>query len=311
VRRILAIDGGGIKGIFPASFLATIERSAGVSIVEYFDLVVGTSTGGIIALGLGLGYSPAEIVSFYEQFGVSIFPRSRLRTLLRVFRPKYDVEPLRAALLAQFGERRLGESRVRLVVPALNLETGEVHLYKTAHHPRFIMDYRERVVDVALATAAAPTYFREHLGSFGPSLIDGGIWANNPMGVAVTEALGVLQWRRDDIELLSIGCTTSPLAAMKDGSKPRGGLHYLTGIVDLFLAAQSSASEGTAATLIGHNHIQRYTAVVDRRRFDLDDVAGLPALRGLGESEARKAMPRIAATYLTQPADVFVPFHSL
>jgi len=73
VRKILSIDGGGIKGVFPASFLTTIEDSIGDRVSNYFDLIVGTSTGGIIALGLGLGLPAKDILSFYEEKGSAIF----------------------------------------------------------------------------------------------------------------------------------------------------------------------------------------------------------------------------------------------
>src|SRR5206468_3108582 len=114
----------------------------------------------------------------------------------------YTSEPLRAALEEKFGDRRLGESRSRLVIPSVNLETGEVYIYKTAHHPRFERDYRERVVDVGLATAAAPTYFPTHRSAAGLPLIDGGMWANNPTGLATVEAIGVLGWERTSLRVL-------------------------------------------------------------------------------------------------------------
>lgn len=79
MRRILSIDGGGIKGVFPAAFLATIEQSVGGNIADYFDLIVGTSTGGIIALGLGMGLTAGEILRFYETHGPSIFGGNRDR----------------------------------------------------------------------------------------------------------------------------------------------------------------------------------------------------------------------------------------
>jgi len=83
MRRILSIDGGGIKGVFPASFLTTLEESLGHPIAKFFDLIVGTSTGGIIALGLGLGLSAKEILSFYEEHGPSIFRGTRFARALR------------------------------------------------------------------------------------------------------------------------------------------------------------------------------------------------------------------------------------
>ena len=78
-RRILSIDGGGIKGVFPASFLATVENSIEGQLADYFDLIVGTSTGGIIALGLGLGLSASDILRFYEDSGPEIFGGKRAK----------------------------------------------------------------------------------------------------------------------------------------------------------------------------------------------------------------------------------------
>jgi Patatin-like phospholipase len=153
LRRILAIDGGGIKGVFPASFLATVEQATRSRVADYFDLIAGTSTGGTIALGLGLGYSAAEILALCERHGATIFGRRVLGLLGGILRPRYDPRPLRAALEEQFGERRLGESTKRLVIPSLNLETGEVYIFKTAHHERFERDYEVPAITVMLRRA--------------------------------------------------------------------------------------------------------------------------------------------------------------
>jgi len=212
MKKILAIDGGGIKGVIPASFLSIIEDSIGDKVSNYFDLIVGTSTGGIIALGLGLGFSAREILDFYEKHGSVIFKGNRLWRFVRHFGwSKYNQEPLKKALYSIFEERKLGESKNRLVIPSLNLENGEVYIYKTAHHPRLERDYKDSVVDVALATSAAPTYFPTYRSAAGIPLIDGGTWANNPVGLAVVEAVGVLNWPRESLKVLSLGCTTEPL----------------------------------------------------------------------------------------------------
>src|SRR5690606_5558965 len=128
MKRILSIDGGGIKGALPAAFLATIEQQTKKRIVDHFDLIVGTSTGGIIALGLGLGIPATDILRFYIERGPTIFGGaapgfcSRLkhfgRKVRRLIRPKYSPDNLRNALTDVFGERRLGESETRLVIPA-------------------------------------------------------------------------------------------------------------------------------------------------------------------------------------------------
>src|ERR1700682_5740629 len=112
MRRVLSIDGGGVKGVFPASFLASIEDTVGGSIADYFDLIVGTSTGGIIALGLGLGLRARQLLAFYEKWGPEIFggPR-RWRAFRSLFGAKYSSDPMRRAAESVFGNRLLGESR--------------------------------------------------------------------------------------------------------------------------------------------------------------------------------------------------------
>ena len=149
-----------LRACSPAAFLATVEDTIGDNIANYFDLIVGTSTGGIIALGLGLGLPAKELLAFYEEHGPTIFKGNRVLRLLRwLGTSKYSSTPLENALRSCFGDKRLGDSKKRLVIPSLNLENGEVYIYKTAHHPRLERDYKEDAVEVALKTAAAPTYF--------------------------------------------------------------------------------------------------------------------------------------------------------
>ena len=306
MKRILAIDGGGIKGVFPASFLATVEDAIGDNIANYFDLIVGTSTGGIIALGLGLGLSAKEILAFYEESGPRIFSGNRPLRWLRWFGiSKYNKVPLREALVVCFGEQKLGDSKKRLVIPSLNLENGEVYIYKTAHHPRLQRDYKVEAVEVGLATSAAPTYFPTHRAATGTPLIDGGVWANNPVGMSVVEAISVLGWSRNSLKVLSLGCTTEPLNIDWGRSSP-GGLSYWTPkIIDLFMHAQSHSSLGTAKLLAGHDNIIRIDPVMPQGRFSLDGIEEISSLKGLGDSEARKALPKLREIFLTNPAEPF------
>ena len=192
--RILSLDGGGIKGTFSAAFLATLEELTGKSVVRHFDLIAGTSTGGIIALALGLGLPAQEVLGFYLEHGPKIFPVTgiRRRAFRHWVRSKHRVDALRTAVSEILGDRRLGESQTRLVIPAFDAVSGDIRLFKTAHHPRFKLDYRELASDIALATSAAPTYFPVFHSGDGGRFMDGGIWANNPTAVAVTEAVGVL-----------------------------------------------------------------------------------------------------------------------
>jgi len=309
MKKILSIDGGGIKGVFPASFLASIEEATGKKISDYFDLIVGTSTGGIIALGLGMGYSAKQMLQFYEELGPNIFGGNRFMRLLRsVGFAKYDNKVLRAALADKFGERKLGESKNRLVIPSVNLETGEVHVYKTSHHDRFRKDFKEKVVDIAMATSAAPSYFPTYQSTAGLPLIDGGIWANNPMGMAVVEAIGVLGWPKDEIKVLSLGCTTEPLDIGIARSIPMGKAYWACKAVKVFMTAQSSASFGTAQLLAGHTNVHRISPSVANGKFALDTIAEITNLKGLADSEARKALP-VIDFFFQEKVSSFEPIH--
>jgi uncharacterized protein len=313
MRRILSIDGGGIKGAFPASFLAAVEDSIEDRVADHFDLIVGTSTGGIVALGLGLGLSATDILRFYEDSGPKVFGGNRvLRGIRRLGVSKYDNVPLRTALEDVFAEKKLGESSKRLVIPSLNLENGEVYIYKTAHHPRLERDYREKAVDVALATSAAPTFLPTHRSAMGVPLIDGGVWANNPVGLAVVEAIGVLGWPRESLRVLSLGCTSEPLGIGRGRSKGLGLGYWATRITELFMAAQSSSSTGTAYVLVNHDDVLRVDPQVPRGRFGLDVHQGIKSLRGLGYSEARKELPKVRRMFIDErPAETFEAYRTV
>jgi patatin-like phospholipase/acyl hydrolase len=199
--KILSIDGGGIRGVFPAAFLAKLEDHLDAPLASYFDLIAGTSTGGIIAIALGLGLTAKEILKLYEEQGPTIFDQQhgavanfllqRWRGARHLFASKYSSKPLHDALVGVLGDRRLGESRTRLVLPAWHPMLERVYIYKTAHHPRLETDYKVSAVDAAMATAAAPTFLDPHTTEDAIELVDGGVWANNPIGVASIEAIGM------------------------------------------------------------------------------------------------------------------------
>jgi patatin-like phospholipase/acyl hydrolase len=320
VRRVLAIDGGGIKGVLPAAFLATIEQATGERIVDHFDLIAGTSTGGIIALGLGMGLPASEILRFYRENGPSVFgqPEGLLKRCLRLarwpFRPKYDADALRSELAQIFGDRKLGESETRLVIPAYHRDQQAVYVFKTAHHRRLEMDYRASVVDVALATAAAPVFFPAHRLPSGSHLIDGGIWANNPVGLAAVEAVGILGWPGDELRVLSLGCSDE---AWIFGCDPGvAGMGILgRNVISLMFQGQSHAALGTAKILTGHPHngskVWRYSPTVPIGTFVMDNTGQIERLAGLGEAEAREALPELRRTFLTDHRAPFAPEHSL
>lgn len=309
--RILAIDGGGIRGLFPADVLATLEQQflAGSTISEYFDLVVGTSTGGIIALGLAAGFPASTVRDLYRDRGNEIFPphglgrigewRRWLREQSRLFRHSYDSGALERILREVLGERRLGHATARLCIPSFEGEYGEVFVFKTPHHLAFNQDAHESMVKVALATAAAPTYFRPHRDG-GYTFVDGGIWANNPIMVGLTEALTSFNVVRERIRILSLGCGTDPYQVANDKILMGGMWHWR----DIFVAAmrlQSQCALGQAGLMIGPENMIRIEIPTTVPLIDLDDWANAIILLPPAAREAIAIYGHnIAAMFLTE-----------
>lgn len=310
--RILSLDGGGIKGTFSAAFLATLEELTGKSVVRHFDLIAGTSTGGIIALALGLGHPADEVLEFYLEHGPKIFPVTgvKRRTLRHLVRSKHRVEALQTAVSGMLGDRRLGESQTRLVIPSFDAVSGDIRLFKTAHHPRFKLDYKWLASDVALATSAAPTYFPVFHSGDGSRFIDGGVWANNPAAVAVTEAVGVLDVVPQVIEVLSIGTTTEPFHIPKR-IVSAGRLSWMIRPgLKLLMQAQQAGSAGLAHAITEHTgRLVRINEPTTPGRFKLDGSAGIEELKSLGHRAATRAEREVGPRFLDEPVSAFVPHH--
>jgi uncharacterized protein len=261
-----------------------------------------------------MGLSARDILKFYAGRGPQIFGGNRsVRLLKSLFRAKYDPLPLKLALTEVFGDRKLGESRKRLVIPSLNIETGEVHVWKTSHHARLERDYKCKAVEVALSTAAAPTYFPTYIAHSGTPLVDGGMWANNPIAVAVVEAIGILGWPNDQIQILSLGCTTPPLDANWGRKHSLGKFGWANKIADVFMVAQSFSAHGMALHLVkDRRQVTRISPLIASNKFALDGAREIPSLKGLGDFEARKALPDIRDVFFNSPVqEDFVPFHSV
>ncbi len=307
-RRILAIDGGGLKGIFAASFIARIEDEIGDTIASYFDLIAGTSSGGILALGLAAGLTGKDLVDFYEKDGPVIFAGNRLLRAIRHFAlSKYSHQPLREALTRALDDRRLGDCNCRVLVPTMNLETGQIHVYRTPHHPSLERDRETRLVDVATATVSAPTYFPIFKAEDGTPLIDGSMWAKNPVALAVVEAIGMLNWPRDDIRVLSLGCTTAPLPVRWDRKLGLGRYYWGGRIADVFMKGQSSSALVAARLLVGYDNVVRVNPTVGDIEFQLDAVHKIPFLKQMGEGEAERLIPLLKHKFLFGNAESFKP----
>ena len=312
--RILSLDGGGIKGTFTASVVANLEAMLGGRVAPYFDLITGTSTGGIIALALGVGLGGDEILRFYSDKGPSIFPsigmhRRAVYAARHLFRPKHSSAVLKKHLVDVFGDKRLGESTTRLVVPCFDCNAGRVQLFKTAHHRRLVQDFKVPVVDIALATSAAPTYFSAFTAKDGQSFLDGGVWANCPILVGLLEAIYLLEINPADIDVLSIGTTDAPFDVT--GRRRVGGLlSWSSAVVSLLMQAQVDAAMAQAQVVTGRRML-RIDTIAREGRFQLDDARQIAQLSGLGAFQAKQAFAQVAERFFDTPAAGFVPFHTL
>lgn len=292
--RILSLDGGGIKGAFTAGVLAALEKDTERRCVDHFDMIAGTSTGGIIALGLGLGLSAEEIVKFYTNYGPKIFASTgfawRTRGLLRqLLGAKHSGDVLRDALKQVFGDRKFGESLRPLVIPTYDANGGRIFLLKTAHHPHLKHDYNAPAVEVALATAAAPTYFAAAtFSNHGNNrYVDGGVWANSPALAALVEAVHFLKVPLEQIEILTIGTTSEPFNTAKKVQS--GILGWNKGLIDIFMNAQLEAANAQAMLLVDRR-FHRINFQTPPGDFSLDDArpSQIERLLALGRSEAVK-----------------------
>ena len=271
--HVLSLDGGGVRGIFTAALLAALEEDLGESITRRFDLIVGTSTGGIIALGLGLGLRPREILDAYLMHRKTIFPDGNWwRTPRHWFRSKYDSDGLSSVCREIFGDAILGDSQVPLVVPSYNLGDNDVYVFKTPHHSRLRRDWRVPMWAVAMATSAAPTYFPAfQLPDSEVRLVDGGVWANNPAMVGVVEAVSMFGESLKSIRVLSVGTGVRPQA------RPRrldaGGIWQWArgvGAIDVLLRGQGIGAFAQVQHLIGANDALRLDPLILDAPISLD-----------------------------------------
>ena len=197
--KVLAIDGGGIRGIIPAVILGEIQKRLGKDLWQCFDLIAGTSTGGIITAGIctacnnGEPYTPQQLLDLYVQNGASIFQKNIFTPISELFLPKYSPSGLEAVLLKFFADTQFNSALTPLLVSSYDLQTQRPFFFKSHKIAASTArdDWNWPVRDIARATSAAPTFFPPlHLvrGGQDYALVDGGVYVNNPSMAAYVEA---------------------------------------------------------------------------------------------------------------------------
>ena len=222
--KILSLSGGGYRGLYTAEVLKELEnylkdKSKNNCIANYFNLITGTSIGGIIALALAYEIPAEEIAKIFDNKGQEIFKK---QSCIGIFKAKYNSAILKNILVDWFGDALIGDLKHPVVIPAVDYTTGFPVTFKTAHHDTFKRDWKQKIVDVALATSAAPTYFKRHrIGE--NEYIDGGLFANSPSLVGLHEAEIFFEHPINQVRILSIG-TLSSKKTINPKTNKKGGL---------------------------------------------------------------------------------------
>jgi patatin-like phospholipase/acyl hydrolase len=301
--QILSLSGGGFMGLYTACILAELEQEIGRPIASCFDLIAGTSIGGIIALGLAAEVEAAAIRNAIAVNGPNIFSRrpppqstlaKRLALLSNARKAKYRAGALRTTIASIVDEnRKIGHLQHRVMVPAVNLTKGAPQVFKTDHHPSFQRDWRVPVVDVALATSAAPTFFPLHQIR-GELFADGGLYANSPDHLALHEAEHFLEQPLQDISILSIGTSTSRFSFSNSGQTNLGWMGWMDN--QRLPRVMISAQQLNTDAMIGHRLKARYLRIdhdqspEQERKLALDCASpgAIDDLRALAEASVRE-----------------------
>ena len=264
--KILSIDGGGIRGIFPAMYLANFEEELQRRNVEKwrihenFDLICGTSTGGILAIALALGIPARDIYNLYLDKAFEIFGDKK-SIFAQPFFASHSRESLEKLIQDEFKKYGNGKDpilkdcKTNVCIPVFDLLEGEPSVLKNKYHPNFSRDYHIPAFKAALATAAAPTYFSpfssEYITEEGitkPFInkVDGGVFANNPTLIGIVEAEHAFYQDKNNLKILSIG---TGFQKFSDGANREswGILYWINfkkkRLIDLFMQAQSQQVE--------------------------------------------------------------------
>jgi predicted acylesterase/phospholipase RssA len=264
--RVLALDGGGIRGLIPATVLDEIETKMQRPIAKLFDLVAGTSTGGILALGLTTPdpadpqqpkYSARDMCNLYLQDGRKIFPHSLLReveTGIGTLDAKYPADVIEAILKDKFGDTMLSDALTEVVIPSYDLTGPGPYFFKREYAKNQTEDWDVHMRDVARATSAAPTYFDPAVfeaadGSGTHALVDGGTFANNPTLSGYVDALRL---GKDHARILVVSIGTGqpkqtpgsgPIPIAPDHVKHFGLLKWVRPLLEVVLDGVPKAVE--------------------------------------------------------------------
>lgn len=303
-RRILSIDGGGIRGLVSCAWLQATQdalvKAGKPGLRGSFDLLAGSSTGAVIACGLGMGMTPARMAQLYRERGREIFPGMASRLWSRTGRffrdgpsaPKYDGKGLETVLRDVFGDTRLGQLTMPVMITSYDTISRQPVIFKSfkAEHQAL------PVWEVCRASTAAPTYFPAYpmmIEGLLHSLIDGGVVANNPTACAIAEAIRLDRQVKycQELVVLSVGSGQRKRPIPLKEAQEWGALEWAVPIIDVLFDGNTDSVDYIARQIVGDGY-HRMQAELTIALDDLDDVSATNLA----------ALDTMASAWLAQPA---------
>lgn len=308
VFRILSLDGGGVRGVFQAAFLARLHDQLAAkglgTIANNFELIAGTSTGAILGMALALEIDPHRILDFYRKEAANIFVRKgKLRNIASYLSkgPRYDAAKLTKLLSGLFGTKQLGQAKTNILITASSLNRFRYRTFTNMHELGSVDDNLS-AVDVVVASAAAPTYFRSHRPQNEEvSYVDGGLWANSPSLIAVLAANKRLNKPFECIRLLSVATGDFPRGTISDAFDNLRPVGQIDLIFEIMFACQSKFADDYATRLLGKPNAIRVSTPLEEM-MPLDDAgAAISQLPALADIEAQNSIGDVLKMLTTEP----------
>lgn len=275
--RILSLSGGGYRGLYTAKVLQSLEEEYGAPLANHFDLISGTSIGGILALLIACEVPTDKIVSLMNDKPKKIFSR-RIRNKLFIFRLigdlftcPYQSDELKNELLTEnlMGNKTMADLKHKVIIPAVNFSKGGLRVFRTKHHAHSGFDAKISLVDIALATSAAPTYFPAHVIN-NEVYVDGGLMVNSPGQIAHHEAVHFLGQIDEDISILSISTLSSKYTISGKTSFFRGKLGWARAAIELIMSGQEMHTNDLLKHRLGDRYIHLHEKLERDQSEDLE-----------------------------------------
>lgn len=287
--KMLCLDGGGIRGVFTVSILHEIEQEYKQPIAELVDLVAGTSTGSIIASSISIKKPMKDVLSGYKKYGKQIFTR---QAKVGLFKSIYSDRQLRRFIMDAFGNRRLKDITSPLLIPAVDLTHGRPFVHRSNYGNKASKDLTIHLWDAVLSSCSAPVYFPPNNIENNYLSIDGGLWANNPSLVCITEGLDYFKLKLEEMEILSIGTGLQKIDFTIKKNKYWGVKQWLPfqfpsmkvtpKLLDLAMQLSSESVSYQSKHLLGENYIRLNRELGEEIPFD--DVSYMDQLIQLGQT---------------------------